>query len=77
MSDATNDSDEITIANEYSHVVVRKVITGKGERLEIRSEGTGETITLDALLLESLAWQEDTGFLSPLLETPFGPEDPE
>ena len=64
---------KLLVANEFAAVVVRKVQTRNGERLEIRSLGQERTIRLDALALEALTWS------SPLevgqgLETPFGPD---
>jgi hypothetical protein len=43
-------------------VAVREVETPKGERLELESVATGETIRLDAVALETLTWQERDAF---------------
>lgn len=65
--------DAVVVSNEFAAVIVRKVATRNGERLEIRSLGQGRSIRLDALALEALTWS------SPLqvgegLQTPFGPD---
>ena len=62
------------IANEFALVLVRKVHTRDGERLEIESPKLGYKIRLDALELESFTWQEPSVF-SKFLKTPFGPEN--
>lgn len=74
----TRDDDEIEgaeeafqVANEFALVVVRKVYTHNGERLELRSPKLGEMIRLDPLELESLTWQTTDTF-SKFLEKPFG-----
>lgn len=64
---------EETLSNEFATVVVRKVRTGNGVRLEIESPKLDYTIRLDPLELESLSWQDKESF-SKFLETPFGPE---
>lgn len=51
-------SDEsITIANEFTEVVVRRVDTRNGSRLLISAPRSGQWITLDALEIEALTWQ--------------------
>lgn len=51
-------SDEpITIANEFTEVVVRRIDTRNGSRLLISAPRSGESITLDALEVEALTWQ--------------------
>ncbi|SEH64020.1 hypothetical protein SAMN05192561_1184 [Halopenitus malekzadehii] len=64
----------IVVRNEFTEVYVKKVHTGKGERLEVVSPKTGFSIRLDALGLEGLSWQ-DPETISKFLETPYGPED--
>ncbi|MBE3593777.1 MAG: dihydrodiol dehydrogenase [Candidatus Carbobacillus altaicus] len=64
--------DAIKIANEFTTVIVKKVLTRNGERLEVYSPRLGYRIHLDPLALESLSWQEVETF-SKFLETPFGP----
>ena len=62
--------DEYTeISNGSATALVRKVRTGNGARLEILSPGTNQRVYLDALLLESLAWQTPETF-SNTLEAP-------
>lgn len=63
----------IELANEYAVVVVRRVETSKGVRLEIVSPRLGSSIRLDPVELEALTWQSHD-FFSTLLRTPFGPE---
>lgn len=58
---------EFVIGNEFAHVVVRKVYTRNGERLEIESPFFGSAIRLDALHLEGISWQE-TEVLSQFLK---------
>lgn len=64
---------EIVISSEFAAVVVRKVLTRNGERLEIRSIGHDEAIRLDAIALESLTWSDPLS-VGRNLETPFGPD---
>ena len=62
--------DEYTeISNESAIVLVRKVHTRNGMRLEIYSPETDRQVYLDPLLLESLAWQTSETF-SDTLEAP-------
>lgn len=65
--------DGLVIANEFAAVVVRKVATRNGERLEIRSLGKDTVIRLDAMALEALTWSS-TLEVGSALETPLGPE---
>lgn len=62
----------LVIANEFAEVMVARVGTGNGVRLEVRSTRLGRSVTLDALALEALTWQEPSLF-SDLLAEPFGP----
>lgn len=64
--------EPIVVANEFAEVVVRKVRTRNGVRLEIRSPKLDYMVRLDALELESLSWQPVETF-SRFLETPWGP----
>ena len=50
------DGPELLIANEFAEVVVRKLLTRNGVRLEIRSPKGGYCVRLDALELEALSW---------------------
>ncbi|MFQ6330067.1 hypothetical protein ACLMAL_28560 [Nocardia sp. CWNU-33] len=57
---------ELSISNEFAHVIVRKVHTRNGERLEIESPHFGTSVRLDALQLEGISWQPTevfSGFL--------------
>lgn len=49
--------EPITIANEFTEVVVQRVDTRNGSRLLITSPRTGQWISLDALEVEALTWQ--------------------
>lgn len=49
--------ESITIANEFTEVAVRRVDTRNGSRLLITAPRTGQWITLDALEVEALTWQ--------------------
>lgn len=49
--------DPITVANEFTEVVLRRVDTRNGSRLLIISPRSGQWITLDALEVEALTWQ--------------------
>lgn len=66
-------SEEIVVTNEFATVVIRKVETRNGERLEISAPSSGRSIQLDALVLESLTWSDPLE-LGKGLETPFGPQ---
>ena len=61
------------LANEFAEVLVRKVNTRNGVRLEIVAPKLGRRIFLDPVELESLTWQTPETFSS-FLRTPFGPE---
>lgn len=79
MADATSDEslergESIEISNEFAQMIVTKVFTRNGERLEINSPRLGRSIRLDPLELESLTWQTTETF-SKFLEEPYGPED--
>ncbi|MCV7076559.1 dihydrodiol dehydrogenase [Mycobacterium szulgai] len=47
----------VTVANEFTEVVVRRVDTRNGSRLLITAPRTGQWISLDALEVEALTWQ--------------------
>ena len=49
--------EPLTVANEFTEVVVRRVDTRNGSRLLISAAKTGRWITLDALEIEALTWQ--------------------
>ncbi|MGH8963000.1 MAG: dihydrodiol dehydrogenase [Jatrophihabitantaceae bacterium] len=65
--------EALVVSNEFAAVVVRKVSTRNGERLEIRSLGQDRAIRLDALALEALTWSTALE-VGKGLETPFGPD---
>lgn len=48
----------ITVANEFADVVIRKVETHNGVRLEIWSPRRGTRVRLDAVALDCLSFQE-------------------
>jgi hypothetical protein len=50
-------NEPITVANEFAEVEVRRVDTRNGTRLLISAPKTGRSISLDALELEALTWQ--------------------
>ncbi|ORW08251.1 hypothetical protein [Mycobacterium kyorinense] len=49
--------EPLTIANEFTEVQVRRVDTRNGSRLLITSPKSGQWISLDALEVEALTWQ--------------------
>lgn len=49
--------ETITIANEFTEVTLRRVNTRNGSRLLITSPKSGQWISLDALEIEALTWQ--------------------
>lgn len=57
-----SDEPAISVSNEFADIVVRKVYTRNGERLEINAYRRGYRILLDALELESLTWQTSETF---------------
>lgn len=52
----------LSVANEFTGVTVRKVLTRNGERLEIRVPKSGRRVLLDAMQLEILAAQQPEKF---------------
>lgn len=60
------------IANEFAQVILRKVRTANGERLQIRSPKLGTEILLDPVVLEGATWQTPESF-SKWLEGSYGP----
>ncbi|MGG1599355.1 hypothetical protein [Paenibacillus naphthalenovorans] len=62
---------QIIVGNEFTQVIVKKVYTRNGERLEITSPKLNHSIQLDPLALESLTWQEPEVFTE-FLSKPFG-----
>ncbi|MGZ4509911.1 MAG: dihydrodiol dehydrogenase [Mycobacterium sp.] len=49
--------EPLVVANEFTEVVVRRVDTRNGSRLLISAPRSGQWITLDALEVEALTWQ--------------------
>jgi hypothetical protein len=70
----TQDAPVITLANEFSEVVVELVPTRNGARLRVSVPASGRQILLCPLELEALTWQ-DHEFFTSLLATPLGPEE--
>jgi len=60
-------SGQEVISSEFGHVRVRAVGAADRRRLRIDDLRTGQTIELDALELESLAWAPHSS-LAPLLD---------
>ncbi|OBK27963.1 dihydrodiol dehydrogenase [Mycobacterium asiaticum] len=71
--------EPITFANEFTEVVVQRVETRNGSRLLISAPRTGQSITLDALEVEALTWQ-NTRTLTAMVGKagdPLLPDEPE
>ncbi len=49
--------DALNIANEFAEVVVRRVTTRNGARLLIQAPKSAQWVSLDALEIEALTWQ--------------------
>ncbi|SON62226.1 hypothetical protein MSIMFI_03747 [Mycobacterium simulans] len=49
--------EPITVANEFTEVIVQRVDTRNGSRLLITAPKTGQWISLDPLEVEALTWQ--------------------
>lgn len=62
----------IVIANEFADVVVRRVASQNGMRLEIWSPRRGSKIHLDAVVLDCLSYQEPEVFTEMLERRPGG-----
>jgi len=60
----------IIIANEFADVVVSRVRTRNGMRLEIWSPRRGTRVHLDAVALDCLSYQEPETFTAMLERTP-------
>ncbi len=50
-------NEPFTVANEFAEIEVRRLDTRNGSRLLISAPRTGRSISLDALELEALTWQ--------------------
>jgi hypothetical protein len=72
--------EHLTIANEFTEVTVARVDTRNGSRLLITSPKSGQWITLDALEVEALTWQ-NTRTLESMVGNMYAPlipdEDPQ
>jgi hypothetical protein len=64
--------EPLTVANEFTEVVVRRVETRNGSRLLISAPRTGQWISLDALEVEALTWQ-NTRTLAAMVGNPYAP----
>lgn len=71
--------EPITLANEFTEVVVQRVDTRNGSRLLISSPRSGESITLDALEVEALTWQNPRTLAAMVgnSHAPLLPDEPE
>jgi hypothetical protein len=69
MGEAPEDP-EIVVGNEFADVVVRRVRTRNGTRLEIRSPRRGTVVRLDAVELDCLSYQDPEFFSAMLGRTP-------
>lgn len=67
--DGGNDGP-IVIANEFADVVVRKVETRNGVRLELWSPRRGTCVRYDAVALDALSYQEPEFITDLLSRTP-------
>lgn len=70
--------DGYLIRDGEREVQVRKVFTRMGERLDLTDVPTGDSVRLDAIMLESVTWQpasELTERAEALLEDQTGPVD--
>ena len=71
--------EPLTVANEFAEVVVRRVDTRNGSRLLISTPRTGRWISLDALEIEALTWQNPRTLAAMVgnARAPLLPDDPE
>jgi hypothetical protein len=72
-------SEPITVANEFAEVEVRRVDTRNGSRLLVSAPRTGRSISLDALELEALTWQNSRTLAAMVGRSgaPLVPDEPE
>ncbi len=71
--------EPLAIANEFTEVVVLRVDTRNGSRLLVSAPKSGRWISLDALELEALTWQ-NTRTLAAIVgnvDAPLLPDDQE
>jgi hypothetical protein len=64
--------EPLTIANEFTEVVVRRVDTRNGSRLLIAAPRSGQWISLDALEVEALA-RQNTRTLAAMVGNAYAP----
>jgi len=64
--------EPLAVANEFTEVVVRRVDTRNGSRLLISAPRTGRWISLDALEVEALTWQ-NTRTLAAMVGNSYAP----
>jgi len=64
--------EPLTVANEFTEVVVRRVDTRNGSWLLISAPRTGRWISLDALEVEALTWQ-NTRTLAAMVGNSYAP----
>lgn len=50
--------ESVTVSDDVTSVSYRKIFTPAGERLEVEAPNVGFQIRLDAMELETLAWQD-------------------
>lgn len=65
-------SEPISIANEFTEVLIQRVDTRNGSRLLISAPKTGRSISLDALEIEALT-RQNTRTLAAMVGNPDGP----
>jgi hypothetical protein len=71
-----SEGETFVVANEFAEVLVQRVLTHNGVRLEVSSPRLHRAVRLDPLQLEALTWQEAAAF-SAMLTEPFGPSGEE
>ena len=64
--------EPLAVANEFTDVVVRRVDTRNGSRLLISAPKPGHWISLDALEVEALTWQ-NTRTLAAMVGNAYAP----
>jgi hypothetical protein len=64
--------EPLTVANEFTEVVVRRVDTRNGSRLLISAPRTGHWISLDALEVEALT-RQNTRTLAAMVGNSYAP----
>jgi hypothetical protein len=71
--------EPLVVANEFTEVVVRRVDTRNGSRLLISAPRSGQWITLDALEVEALTWQNSRTLAAMVgnSHAPLLPDEPE